>query len=339
MAGNSASGATGGLPAAPSAGARRAGFWVSVGLLVLAFGFTMALMVKPFIDHSNPFWFVGLLVIFGAALSLIAVVFQWLGLAYRDEAFGLPAGSVRSLLAIGVMVLFTVFGLVAVTVDESNFSSRVADQAISSAVAPADPVALAAEVKRYERQGMAVVVESVGASGATLKLYRVERAKPTETSDTQKQVLTSLMTLLTSIVSFYFGSRTSEAARSANDKPGQRDAAPDNTPNVTVTSGSVHADVRTLDEDIAACRERLGSLRAETATEGHEQAFATVLGTLESEAPAIDAERTKLSALLADGGNGSAQAAIMNAALSDLRKRVTTFAQRLADAESLVARG
>ena len=39
------------------------------------------------------------------------------------------------------------------------------------------------------------------------------RVKSTEPTDMRKQIVTALVTLLTSVVSFYFGSRTVEAAR------------------------------------------------------------------------------------------------------------------------------
>ena len=48
-----------------------------------------------------------------------------------------------------------------------------------------------------------------------LKLYRMESFKSQEAIDLQKQIITALVTLLTSVVSFYFGSRTVEAARNA----------------------------------------------------------------------------------------------------------------------------
>jgi len=93
----------------------RTGILVAVGLLVLVFGFAAMLALPTIVLRSNPVWFIGLLIIFGGSLALIAVVFRWLGLQAPGEAFGLPSGSVRTLLAVGVMVLFAVFGLAAIS--------------------------------------------------------------------------------------------------------------------------------------------------------------------------------------------------------------------------------
>ena len=121
----------------PGESQRRTGLWVAIGLLLLVFGLTIALTLPAYVDRSNPFWFVGMLVIFGGSLALIAMVFSWLGLASREESFALPSGSVRTLLAVGVMVLFSVFGLASISVSDSSYMSRVSDQPIATAVASA----------------------------------------------------------------------------------------------------------------------------------------------------------------------------------------------------------
>jgi len=90
---------------------RTTGIAVAAGLLLLVFGFSAVLSLSTQTARSNPIWFIGMLIIFASSLALIAVVFRWLGLAAPAEAFGLPAGSIRTLLAAGVMVLFAVFGL------------------------------------------------------------------------------------------------------------------------------------------------------------------------------------------------------------------------------------
>ena len=326
---------------------RRTGLWVAIGLLLLVFGFTVALTLPTYVNRSNPFWFVGMLVIFGAALSLIAVVFRWLGLASRDEAFALPSGSVRTLLAIGVMVLFAVFGLDAVSVSDDSLTHRLSDQPMATATAPAAPALLDAEIKRYERQGMAVVVDSVGAASAALKLYRIDRVKPPETTDMQKQVLTALVTLLTSVVSFYFGSRSVEAARDSKDKAaagagGTGGGAAGGTAGGTGGGGltaAVDAQLKRIDSAIADGSQRLAALQSEPAATGNEAALATALALLAAQAPALGADRSKLGALLADVRAGGAQGTAVDEALVALQQRVDAFTQTLAEAEALVAKG
>lgn len=306
----------------PSESQRRTGVLVAAGLLLLVFGFTAALALPAYVDHSNPFWFVGMLVIFGAALALIAVVFRWLGIAAPDEAFALPSGSIRTLLAVGVMVLFTVFGLAAVSSNDSGFMPRVSPQPIGTAVAPAASAALTAEIQRYERQGIVAVVEQADAASATLKLHSVERVKPAETSDMQKQLITALVTLLTSVVSFYFGSRSAEVARDANAKATAADPAP--TPDATKLAASI---------DGAA--KRLAALQSDTASPGNEAALATALAALATDLPGLQADQAKIAAALADPKTAS-QAADLLAALNP---RVDSYIQRLSAAEALVAKG
>jgi len=312
----------------PGESQRRTGVWVASGLLLLVFGFTAALALPAYVDHSNPFWFLALLVIFSAALALIAVVFRWLGMAAPTEAFALPSGSIRTLLAVGVMMLFVVFGLAAVSINDSGFVSRVSEQPIATAMAPSASAALAAEIQRYERQGIAAVVEQADASSAVLKLHRIEHYKPAETADMQKQLITALTTLLTSVISFYFGSRSVEAVRSAI----KRDSAPSPSPS---PSPMPSPDAKTLDAAIDDAASRLAALRSETAAAGHEAALAAALPALESDLAGLRADHAKLQAALATAGGGT-QAAAMGGALA---ARVDAYVQRLAASEALAAKG
>lgn len=308
----------------PGESQRRTGLWVASGLLLLVFGFTAALALPAYVDHSNPFWFLALLVIFSAALALIAVVFRWLGMAAPDEAFALPSGSIRTLLAVGVMMLFVVFGLAAVSVNDSGFLSRVSEQPIATAVAPAASAALDAEIKRYESQGLAVVVEQADGASAVLKLHRIERFKPTETSDMQKQLITALVTLLTSVISFYFGSRSVEAAINRDPAPSPAPAPPP-TP----------ADAKKVAAAIDDAATRLAALQAEPAADGNADALAAALPALATDLAALQADQARLRTALADTGDGS-KAASLAAALSP---RVDALVQRLVAAEALVAKG
>ena len=229
------------------------------------------------------------------------------------------------------MVLFAVFGLEAMSVSKSSFVRKVAEQPIATAVAPSGGAALAAEIKRYEDDGMAVVVESVNGPTATLRLYRVEQTRPSETTDMQKQIVTALVTLLTSVVSFYFGSRSVEAAR---DKDRAKDKDTD-----TGALATIDAALAQLDKDIATGKERLSALQSETAAPGDEAALAAAMAVVVAEAPAIDADRVKLGAALADLQAGNGQRADVIEALAALRKRADAYMQRLSDAETLVAKG
>ena len=101
------------------------------------------------IDFRNPFWFVALLVIFGTALTLMALVFRSIDMSHRDEAFALPPGTIRTLLAVGIMVLFSVLGLR--FFDPTLATPRtIAKEPIPGTVAaPPDGKALDDEIRRY----------------------------------------------------------------------------------------------------------------------------------------------------------------------------------------------
>lgn len=170
------------------------------------------------IDGSEPqdatFSFIGIVIIFMAALTVAATIFVGLKLANPLEAFGLPAGSMRALLAIGVMILFVVFGLPMISPQGSD-----AMEAKEGTVPRAE---LAAAVQLHREQGLRIRIldygsDAVPAAGTTQfqaarparfqTFGRIDLRSPEEV-DFGKQVLTAIITLLTSVISFYFGSRS-----------------------------------------------------------------------------------------------------------------------------------
>lgn len=299
---------------------RATGIAVAAGLLLLVFGFSAVLSLSNHTERSNPIWFIGMLIIFASSLALIAVVFRWLGLAAPAEAFGLPAGSIRTLLAAGVMVLFAVFGLQTLSVN-----AGLADKPMGSAAFVGTAAELQAETERYRQLGIAAVVESMDKDGAKLKLYRIEPAKPAETIDMEKQIITALVTLVTSVVSFYFGSRTAEASR---DGPG-----------TAKLPESTHEEVKRIDTRLDELRKRITALQGEQATPGNEAAFASALSQAGSGLQAAEEARAKLAAAIKDLGSGGNTAEGASTAAARLTAALTTLAQAVAQAEALVAKG
>ncbi|MGM9482044.1 hypothetical protein ACS5PN_12730 [Roseateles sp. NT4] len=233
--------------------------WGVTGLLAVCA--VMALMLWRQDKHSDSaLWFVGLLVLTATALTLTAIVFGGLKLNDPSEAFGLPSGSVRTLLAVGVMVLFAVFGLKFFGDDGQG---AVSDKPFIETTVPA--AKLADELARYKDVAVLAVVVSPGkaASGADpgtdakLNLYAVKPRRPADAVDAQKQLLTAIITLLTTVVGFYFGSK------SAGD--GLRSQAGGTTPPADASLQRQHAALTTerdgLEAHIKSDRETLEGLR------------------------------------------------------------------------------
>ena len=305
----------------------KTGILVSIGLLILVFGFTILLAYPAPVLRSNPVWFIGMLIIFGASMGLMAVVFSWLGLQAPGEAFGLPSGSIRTLLAIGVMVLFAVFGLAAISTDEG--SQRPSDQPLPTvAIVNGDTAVVQAEIKRYKALNVVAVPASISASGAELKLYRMESFRSQEATDLQKQIITALVTLLTSVVSFYFGSRTVEAARNAQTSKGG-----DTPPTLP---DAVASDIAGLDTTLDALRKRLAALKSAKASEGSDAALATQLSQASADLATAEASRTQIAAGVKDLATGTPTVDALTAAVAALKTSLSSLGDLLTQAEALV---
>jgi hypothetical protein len=168
-------------------------------------------------EHTsfNALWFIGLLVVFMGALAVTAAIFTGLRMGNALEAFGLPTGSVRALLAIGIMLVFVVFGL--------NFFNAASQANVDRLTEKPTQVAVpfeqrASEVERYTQQNFVVIVTDFGAaasppstaaSPARLDLHRLDKSLPASAIDVEKQIITAIITLLTTVIGFYFGSRSS----------------------------------------------------------------------------------------------------------------------------------
>lgn len=177
--------------------------WGAMVLLLLGcIGLGIYSIANP--EHNETFNFIALLIIFMTALAASSIIFVSLKMGSNEEAFGLPSGSIRALLAIGIMILFVVFGLPVVSSQPEALSTR-------PTTVPTEQVA---EIVRLnQEQGLIVkVLGSTGAAGTPGAQTRLEIVQMNNVTDAQmdlnKQMLTAIITLLTTVIGFYFGSRS-----------------------------------------------------------------------------------------------------------------------------------
>ena len=171
----------------------------------------------------------GIMMLLGT-LALMSTLFARLGLANANEALGLPSGSIRAAIAMSLIVLFA---LIAVMLYQTQDSSKVIPD-VSAADKDAfvkDPLMHVISVTPISCP--ASTTSSAGtASGAstseTIKPgdnaapcsggqpfkfnLRVENPSNAGAGEIAKQLLTLIGTLMTSVVSFYFAAKSSEAA-------------------------------------------------------------------------------------------------------------------------------
>ena len=287
---------------------------------------------------TSAFWFIGLLVVITATLTLTAIVFGALNLSNANEAFGLPSGSIRTLLAVGIMVLFAVFGL-RFFADTQRFdqAQRLSEKPVE--VVEAAYADKAAEVQRYEAQGFVAVVSNAGRAAGTngaadpganarISLYTREPRRSADAIDVQKQLLTSIVTLLTTVVGFYFGTRSAtEGVRNANEAAAGPDAG-----GLGTERDQLQRERQALDTQLATERETLAALQAQSLPT--DAAQAREAGDLLSQA--LEAQtQAAAAAQQADAAAAAAQAAIAAVATASAG---TDRSAREADAASALAR-
>lgn len=194
----------------------RAGF-VGIGILLLLLLSGGVMLKWGQAGYNEAFRFISLLVLFMAALAITAAIFSGLQLGDRGEAFGLPSGSVRALLAVGILILFVVFGLPLTSPTPSDNTNAIEQKPLALVEVPYDKLSEA--TSSYIAQKFSVIVEdygapstvSPGATGSVTHPAKIRLLPPdrfSERLEVSKQLVTAIMTLMTSIISFYFGSRS-----------------------------------------------------------------------------------------------------------------------------------
>ena len=145
---------------------------------------------------------IGLLI----SLSFLAIAFSVLDLADRNQALGLPEGSVRALISLLLITLFVI---------TSIFLYRQLRFPLEKAIVTKYKGISEAQLAEIPAEEV-ISIQAIGEGEE--KTFDIERRVPpveaTEASQRfAEQVLTTISTLVVSVAAFYFGTRSVAAAR------------------------------------------------------------------------------------------------------------------------------
>lgn len=169
-------------------------------------------------SQSLPLLAIGGVIVLILLLTAVAMIFSVLGLANKEQAMGLPEGSIRAVIALSLIVLFailSVFLYQGVAGGPANIVENLSEdertEFIKNHPAARDLQSQAFAVK--DKAG-----EPLTNPDGTPKLsYNViyRSAPDTASIDFAKQLLVLLGTLMTAITSFYLGAGTATSAAAA----------------------------------------------------------------------------------------------------------------------------
>ncbi|WP_271571895.1 hypothetical protein [Bradyrhizobium sp. CCBAU 11386] len=186
----------------------------AVILLVVA---CLGVAASLFTGKGPPEVMLPLLIISGVmmllvTLALTAFVFSGVDLTDRTQALGLPEGSVRSVIALSLVLLFAILAVFLY----SSMSSR-------GKIFEAKGLTKEASTDLRDRllPGQFVFEQPItDTAGKTTFTVQYRDTQNPASDDFAKQLLAIIGTLVTAVSSFYFGSRTAFASQSGSDKPG-----------------------------------------------------------------------------------------------------------------------
>jgi hypothetical protein len=172
--------------------------------LFLAFE-TLASVGKGKSETTLPLLAIGGVLILVLMLTIVTAVFWWLGLTNNTQAMGLPEGSIRSVIALSLIVLFAILSVYLF----ENVSTGGQLNTIQNLSINERDLFLKDHPTVRDFQSRLSEKPEDSAKGLYTVTYR--SANPTG-DDFAKQILILLGTLMTAITSFYLGAGTATTA-------------------------------------------------------------------------------------------------------------------------------
>lgn len=142
-----------------------------------------------------------------ASLAFVSVAFAWLGLTDTSQALALPEGSIRAVIALSLIVLFAIMTIFLYG-NLSQTGIRTAHHLALDQVEAWKAVAAKSDMK-------IVPVPEEGDATKFTVYYSEPRSQASE--DLAKQLVILIGTLVTSVTSFYFGSKATPQVNGGGD--------------------------------------------------------------------------------------------------------------------------
>jgi hypothetical protein len=177
-------------------------------------------------NTSLPLIAIGGVVVLIFMLTAVAMMFSILGLANKDQAMGLPEGSIRAVIALSLIVLFAILSVFLYqgvsTSGPLNTIANLSDTERAQFMRDHTGARDIQSVVVKDKDGQPLVIKDKdgqpirNADGTPRSFYDVSYRSANITSDDfAKQLLVLLGTLMTAITSFYLGAGTATSAASA----------------------------------------------------------------------------------------------------------------------------
>jgi hypothetical protein len=194
------------------------GLLIAFVVLILASGAAIVAFPDKLTDFAFVVPIIFLFIAIGAFLLLLLYYANTLQSWNRQlpvSALGLPDGSIRAFLTIGLLSLVAVFG------SFIYFESSKASYPLVRSDAAVTTQEQLGELRNSVGDRFIVIPRYDKTSKQLVGADVVASAPDTTRSDIAKQLLTMLATVLTTIIGFYFGSRTSEGPTGGEGEGGE----------------------------------------------------------------------------------------------------------------------